>query len=356
MKRVISLLLVLTICISLLAGCGGNEKPKSPGGESDGGKDVVESKYPTKENPVTLKFGHVSPDSSDMHANAVQFKNKVEEKTDGAIKIEIYPNAQLGGEDTMLDSIFSDTMDMGMISSNVASTVIPQFNGICLPFFFDSFEQAASVIRDERYFEKTAEVVEAKGIHFVGIPLMAARGILNTKKLVTSPADLKGLKIRVNSGSIIADTFDAMGVTTTQLPFGEVYTAMQQNVIDGLDNGIFASNLMKFTEVGKYYTNSMHYFQLSPLLVSDKTWNMISDDQKVALREACKEVEAILVDEANNSDAAAYVKAEEEYKVEIHHLSSEEFQTFRDLVDPVYKKYIPLIGEDYYQLLVDLKK
>ena len=84
-----------------------------------------------------------------------------------------------------------------------------------LPFYFDSFEQVGSVIANEEYYQKTAEIVEKKGVHFLGTPLMAARGILNTKHSVRTPEDLKGLKIRVNTGSILADTFDTMGVTTT---------------------------------------------------------------------------------------------------------------------------------------------
>lgn len=356
MKKLISLVLSAALCVSLLAGCGGNGSQPAPSADKPDGQAADQSNYPTAENPLTLKFGHISPDTSDMHANAVSFKEAVEKETGGAIKIEIYPNGQLGSEETMLDSIFSGTMDMGIISANVAATTIPEFNAIVLPFFFDSFEQVGSVITSEDYYQKTKEIVESKGIHFLGIPLMAARGILNTKHSVRTPDDLKDLKIRVNTGSILADTFDAMGVTTSQLAFGEVYTALQQNVIDGLDNGIFASNMMKFTEVAKYFTNTMHYFQLSPLLVSDKVWQKISPEQQEQMRTACKAVEAILVDEANKSDSGAYKKAEEELGVEVIMLTDDEFQAFRDLVQPVYDKYIPVIGEDYYKYVSDLKK
>ncbi|MEY8357941.1 TRAP transporter substrate-binding protein [Anaerotruncus colihominis] len=353
MKKIISIALTAILVCSLFAGCSEKAQPDAAPDTAD---TADAGSYPTPENPITLKFGHISPDTSDMHANAVLFKETVEEKTGGAVIVEIYPNGQLGGEETMLDSIFSGTMDMGIISANVAATTIPEFNCIVLPFYFDSFEQVGSVIANEEFYQKTAEIVEKKGVHFLGTPLMAARGILNTKHSVRTPEDLKGLKIRVNTGSILADTFDAMGVTTTQLAFGEVYTALQQNVIDGLDNGIFASNMMKFTEVAKYFTNTMHYFQLSPLFISDQAYQKLSPEQRNILRESCKEVEAILVDEANKSDAGAYEVAETELGVEVIHLTDAQFQTFRDLVQPVYDKYVPLIGEEYYDFVTSIKK
>ena len=356
MKKAISLVLALTMCVSLLSACDSGSGGKQTGSMQPTQAAGDTSNYPTADKPITLSFGHISPDTSDMHANAVKFKEAVEELTGGAVLIEIYPNGQLGSEETMLDSIFSGTMDMGIISANVAATAIPEFNSIVLPFFFNSFEQVGSVITNEDYYLRTREIVEGKGIHFLGVPLMAARGILNTKHSVRTPEDLRDLKIRVNTGSILADTFEAMGVTTSQLAFGEVYTALQQNVIDGLDNGIFASNMMKFTEVAKYFTNTMHYFQLSPLLVSDQTWQKLSPEQQEQLRQACKEVEAILVDEANSSDNGAYQKAEEELGVEVIMLTDDEFQAFRDLVQPVYDKYIPIIGEDYYNFVADLKQ
>ena len=138
MKKIISITLTAILVCSLFAGCAEKAQPDVvPSTAETAGADS----YPTPENPITLKFGHISPDTSDMHANAVLFKETVEEKTGGAVIVEIYPNGQLGGEETMLDSIFSGTMDMGIISANVAATTIPEFNCIVLPFYFDSFEQ-----------------------------------------------------------------------------------------------------------------------------------------------------------------------------------------------------------------------
>ena len=183
MKRTISILLAFALSCTMFAGCGGSKSepaaPKAEGGASAAAPAADAGNYPTAENPITLKFGHISPDTSDMHANAVKYKEAVEAATGGAVKIEIYPNGQLGGEEIMLDSLFSGTMDMGMISANVATTAIPEFNCIVLPFYFDSFEQVGGLINNEEFYQKTKEVVEKKGIHYLGIPLMAARGIVN---------------------------------------------------------------------------------------------------------------------------------------------------------------------------------
>lgn len=340
MKK-INILMILAICFTFIVGCGDSS--------------VEKANYPTPEKPLTLKLGHIAPERSDMHVNSMALKKYVEEKTEGAVLIQVYPNGQLGNEDTLMDSIFTGTLDMGLISANVATTVIPEFNALCLPFFFDSFDQVGKVVTSEEFYSKTSELIKTKGVHYLGLPLIAARGLLNTKKTVLTPKDLIGLKVRVNSGAIITDMFDAMGVTTTQLAFGEVYTALQQGVVDGLDNGIFISNIMKFTEVAKYFTDLKHIFQLSPLLVSDNSWAKLSEAQHLILRDGVKYVESFVIEEAIKSDTKAYKIAQEKYGVKSVELSTEEFRAFRATVDSVYKKYIPIIGQDYYNFVEALK-
>lgn len=359
MKKAISLILAMAMCLSLLSACGAEEK-KPSGGQQDTPQSAQPatdpSNYPTPEKPVTLTLAHTTPETSDMHHNALRFKELVEEGTNGAVKVEIYPNGQLGSEETMQDAMFSDTLDLGILSANVLATTIPELNALVLPFFFDSFEQLGGVFTDDEFYTKTADLCANKGIHYLGMSLIAARGIVNTQRDIHAPEDLKGLKIRVNSGSILKDTFDAMGVTTTQLALGELYTALQQNVIDGMDHGIFAANMLKYTEIGKHFTDLKHYFQISLLVMSDAAWNKLSPEQQEVMRSACEAVEDDLVEVANASDSAAYTEAENDLGVTVTFLSPEEFQVFRDMVQPVYDKYVPMIGEDYYNFVDSLRK
>lgn len=352
MKKLMALSLVLISCLSLLSGCGGT------GAEQNSNTDVAETAqgdYPTPENPLTISVGHSTPEQSSGNTQAMLFKEYVEEKTGGAILVDIYPNSQLGNENTMMEGVFSGSMDAGIISGTVLTTMLPEINAWYLPFMFSSLEEYGDVMFSEEFYEKTAALIEEKtGMHYLGIPIVSPRGLLNTKREVTTPDDMKGLTIRCISGEIISDILSTLGALTTQLSFGEVYTGLQQGVCDGVENGLSDCIEMKFTEVAKYYTDTMYCMNGLALVVSDTLWQKLSPEQQELMREAAKEVEATVVENQQNVIDESYVVAAEEYGVNVTHLTDEQRAAFRDRCASVYEKYQPIIGDDYYNFVTGL--
>lgn len=363
MKQKLSLILAAALCITMLAGCGGDTS-KSPSGSTApnaGGAGTGDqnqqtaSNYPTPENPLTISIGHSTPEQSSGNTQAMLLKEYIEEGSDGAILVDIYPNSQLGNEDTMLQGVYSGTMDAGIISGTVVTTILPEINAWYLPFMFSDLQEYADVMFSEEFYEATAELVESKtGMHYLGIPIVSPRGLLNTKRAVTTPEDMKGLTIRCISGEIIADILDALGASTTQLSFGEVYTGLQQGVCDGVENGLSDCIEMKFTEVAHYYTDTFQCMNGLALFVSDTLWQKLSPEQQELMREACKKVEGTVVENQQKVIDDSYVVGAEDYGVEVTLLTDEQREVFREACQSVYDKYQPIIGDEYYNLVTGL--
>lgn len=355
MKKMLSLVLAMVLCVSLLAGCGGSPSSKPSSNEQQSNDTPVTSVYPTPDNPLTISLGHSTPEQSSGNTQAMIFKEYLEEATGGAILVEVYPNSQLGNENTMMEGIYSGSMDAGIISGTVLTTILPEVNAWYLPFMFSDLDEYAAVMFSEEFYEKTSALFEEKtGMHFLGIPIVSPRGLLNTKRTITTPADMKGLTIRCISGEIISDILTTLGASTTQLSFGEVYTGLQQGVCDGVENGLPDCMEMKFVEVAKYYTDTTQCMNGLALVVSDALWQKISPEQQALMREACKHTESTVVENQKTAIEQAYADGSAEYGVEVTQLTDEQRAAFRDSCQSVYDKYQPIIGEEYYNFVTGL--
>ena len=346
-KKVFSLLLASALLIGCLAGCGDKNTPS-------GSKDPAPSGSGSSGQTVSLKLGHVGPPGSTMDIVAQGIAEQVKEATNGSVEIIVYPQGQLGDETVMLDSTLSGTLDMAMIGTPVMSTVFPEFNALCLPFLFRDTDEFFSIVQTDEFIEKTNAITSQKGAVLLGYPNGEQRGLSNVKHEVRTPADMAGLKIRVMNGSIYTDTFAALGATTSTMPFGEVYTALQQGVIDGEDNGLDFMTKQKFSEVEKYHTNLGHAIQTNPFIVNSGVWDKLSADQQQAIKDAIKtQQDAYAVTLATELEKA--VTNAEDAKVNlVMELTDEEYGAFRDACSGVYEKYQSIIGDEFYNYVLGL--
>ena len=343
MKKFISLLLACAMLLTLAA-CGGN----SDGGTSGG--DAAE--YPTAENPITLKLGHVGPPDSSLQTSAETIAAEVKEATGGAVLIEVYPQSQLGDAIVMLDGLSNGTLEMAMVGCNEIATMLPDFYVFCLPFMFSGLDDFMQVVWDEEVTAKANEITNTKGISLIGFTSGETRGFSNTLRPVHTPADMNGMKVRIQAGSIYVDTFEALGTIPSTMAFSEVYSALQQGVIDAEDNGADMLTKMKFAEVEKYHTMLNHMVQCNPLLVSTEIWNKLSPEQQKAIQTAEANWREWYL-EFMDGQIAASIQSAEDAGVEIVELTDEEFQAFRDATASVYDTYVPQINADFYALVCE---
>jgi tripartite ATP-independent transporter DctP family solute receptor len=299
------------------------------------------------EAKVIVKYGHVGPPIHPQHHGAVAFAKYVTEKTNGAIEVQVFPLGQLGGERSMCEQVQGGTLQMTASTAGVLANFVPEIGIIELPFVYPDRETAYKVLDDKEIRERFAKYCDAKGFVFIGYTENEFRDMTNSKRPIKNPEDLKGLKIRVVEAPMMIDTFKALGANPTPLPFPEIYNALQQKVIDGQDNPIYTSILMKFIEVNKFATITNHILTECPTVVNKAFWNSLTPDQQKIFREAA-EAQIKVNREGNAKNRVIALEKAKAQKVDVHVLTPAERGAFKKAVQPVLDKYRAEYGAEWF--------
>lgn len=213
---------------------------------------------------------------------------RLEEKTDGRLKMNIYAGAQLGPEkDTLEITIFGgldlNRVNIAPLNSIARETVVP-----ALPFLFNSIPHMRAAM-DGAPGQAILDALEPHGLIGLCFYDSGARSFYNTKRPIHEPDDLKGLKIRVQNSDLYVSLVEALGGDATPMTYGEVYSGMRQGVIDGAENNWPSYESSRHYEVAKHYTLDQHVMAPEVLVMSAHRWNRLSDDDKGAVVEAARE-------------------------------------------------------------------
>jgi len=317
------------------------------------------SGYPSQSlaQQKVLRYGHISPPTTTMGKSAVFFKNYVEKNTGGSLKIEVYPLSQLGDARSMLEQIMMGTLDIAFVMSPVLATLMPEFNVLNLPFLASNSDIMWLILHTPEFREKLDQVMLKKGIIPLFICDTIQRGFLNKKRPVRTPDDVKGLTMRVMPGPIYTDIFTALGAQTRTMPFGEVYTALQQGVIDSEDNTLAMAIAMKFVEVEKYYTPLGQTTLVGPVIGSKKMWDSLSDTERKVMTQARAHTEIFASVSMAEEESTAILTAGKDYGVKVEEpLTAKELSAFREKTKPVYDKYRKIVGPDIFDQIIKLAK
>ena len=232
-----------------------------------------------------IKLGHYN---SDTHPSNIilkdYFKKIVEEKTNGKYEIRIYPNNQLGGEDQIVNGLRNGTIEMG-ITGLLLQNVDPIFGVWEWPYLFKDNLEAKKVLESPVATE-IGNKMENYGIKLLAYGMNGFR-VISSNKNVEKFSDFKGLRLRVPLNSLFVDWANAMGMNPQSMPLSEVFTALEQKVIDGQENPYMLIKDSGLYEVQKYIIQTNHIFSPGLLRISLKTWNkMPKEDQEVFLEAA----------------------------------------------------------------------
>lgn len=305
-----------------------------------------------------LRFGHVGPAFHGQHLGAMAMAKYVEEKTGGAVKINVFPMGQLGGEVSLADQVQSGTLDIASVSTAILQNYVPQCALVDLPFIYPNRQTAYAVLDDREFQDKLFSFFPAKGFVAVGYTENEFRDVTNSKRPIRKPEDLKGLKIRVMESPVLLDTFKQFGASPVPMSFPEIYNALQQGVIDAQENPAYTSILMKFTEVNKHLTLTKHSLTECIIIVTPEVWKGLSPREQQIFRDG-----AAACIKTNREVSAAHVskmpKIEKsmddilkDQKVEVVTLTDQERAAFVDAVKPVWDKYRQFCGPDFYDFFV----
>ncbi len=304
-----------------------------------------------------LKIGHVAPPFHGQHVGLEYFALYLKEHSNGRWQCKIFPSGQLGGERSLAEQVQTGTLPMAVITTAVLSNFVPEIGVVDMPFLFPDLLTAHAVL-DGPIRKKLFSFFPAKG--FVALTFMENefRDLTNSKHPIHTPADLKGLKIRTMESPIFIDTFKALGAEPVPMPFPEVYSALEQGVIDGQDNPLFVSILVKFPEVNHFITKTQHVLTETVMIVNRDFWERLAPADKKLFRTAAGE--ATIINRATNLQGElklprigisipAYLR---EKKIDCVKLTPAEKQQFKKAVAPVYKKYRAKIGPEIFDAIL----
>lgn len=235
----------------------------------------------------TLTLGHAMSLDNAAHKGMVIFADKVKEKSNGDLTVKIFPNAQLGSERDQAEQVVTGAIDMAKINGSLAESFEPTFKVISIPFLFNSPEHMRSFMRSDAAEEL---LQSSKGKGFIGLTFYdSGSRSFYAKKPIKTPEDLAGLKIRVPESPTMMQMISLLGAKATPLPFTEVYTGLQQGVIDAAENNVSSLVEMRHSEVAKFYSMDQHTMSPDLIIISENTWANLSEGERKIMKEAAAE-------------------------------------------------------------------
>ena len=231
------------------------------------------------------------------------FAEEMEKRTDGKVKINIFPNNQLGSEQDTVNNASMGMLDLSIVAINNITPFSPSVGVLTLPYVIHGAEDAKLVTQGKVGKELTENTINDAGVRILGWAYSGCRRLTNSVRPVASPADLKGLVIRVPKNEIMIASYNAWGINPNPMAWSETFTALQQGVVHGQDNPYITIEAMKFYEVQKYITDSCYVFSLEPLIMGEGTFQSLSPEMQKTVLEA---------GEAATQHSYDYLEAQEE--------------------------------------------
>ncbi|MDR1614926.1 MAG: DctP family TRAP transporter solute-binding subunit [Campylobacteraceae bacterium] len=307
----------------------------------------------------TIKVSHVVNANTPKGKAADFFAKRVEELTGGKVKVEVFPSAQLSKDEDVLRKLQMGNVQIAMPSLSVFTRVTPEMQLFDLPFIFRDKEHLYKVM-DGSVGDKLKKKVEEKG--FIAMEYWDAgfKNFSSSRKAIVEPADAKGQKFRSMSSKVLEAQFKAIGGNPQILPFSEVYSALQQGVIDAAENPYANFYNSKFHEVQSSYTISDHGYLGYLVIMSKKFWDGFPDDLKPLVTQAMREATIYEREEAAKDDEEI-LKLLKEYeanskgKFKIYTLTEEQKANWRKVMEVIYPQFYKVIGEDLIKEAIETK-
>ncbi|MFT9495066.1 TRAP transporter substrate-binding protein [Anaerosolibacter sp.] len=339
--KLLSLSLVIVLLVASLAGCGSNNQ---------GNQQTQENTPAAPAEKITWKLGHLGNEEHIWNKTALKFAEVVSEKTNGQIEVKVYPNEQLGNEVDTINMVKAGTADM-VISGESMQNWAPKAALIAVPYAFKDTDHMRSVIESDLGKEIAGQIEEKVGLKPLYYHVRAPRNLTSSKPIST-PADLKGFKMRVPNVPVFVEAWKAAGASPQVLAFSEVFTAIQQGVIDGQENPVDLINSAGFYEVQKYVNETEHVNGFVYVLVGNKQFEGLSPELQQAVLEAAKEAQTY-GDGLFEQEVTAITDQLKEKGMEFN--TNVDKEAFQKAMEPGIKAILNEEQMDLYQRIVNFQ-
>ncbi len=342
MKKVLSVLLVLALAITF-AGCG----PKT-GDEGKTGDEVTKSK-------VAFKIAHTSTPENVRHLGAEEVQKYLEAQTDKQYEVQLYPSSQLGSDKELIEGMQSGNVEMVILPVSPLGGFQPLVTMLDLPFFLPDNKDDLLALYKSDAMKSLFDTTEEVGVKIIGVWHTGYKQFTANKPLLT-PADYKGLKYRTQPSPILIETVKALGGSAVNLPFAEVYSALQTGAVDAQgDNPLNTVYDMKFNEVQTDITMTNHGTLDMLVMVSKKWFDSLPGDVQQTVVEAAQKASDAVVDKSyevsNNAMELMEAKGNK-----FHEISDEQRVSLQEQTKSVKDFYLKQYGEKGKQLMAAIEQ
>lgn len=329
LRKVMALTMAGAMVATTLTACGSSSSKtettaaaETTAAEADATTAAADAAAP--EGTVVINVGYENATTEPAAKAVEKWKELVEEKSNGSIELKLFPNSALGKKTDLIDQ-----MVMGENTITVADGAfladygVPDFGIFYAPFMFDNWDEEWAVIDSDWYKDLCDQLASKGGIRVLSSNwIYGSRDIMSTKQ-ITTPEDLKGLKLRVSSNDLSITSFNDLGAASVGMDMGDVYQALQAGTIDAVENPVVSLANRSFQEVAKYVVRDGHILATSMWICGESFYNTLTDEQKQILSE-CADEAGLYNNELQDDATEDALKKLEEAGVTVTELTDEQ--------------------------------
>lgn len=327
----------------VLAACSGNSGGSESSSGSGGSKETK-----------TMKMAVATSKDRSLTQGLYKFQEIVEAETNGTIKVEVFPDGQLGGDRVVFEGLKMNSIQGTTMSTGPIAGFVKEFEVLDFPYLFKDEETAYKVL-DGQIGTDLLTKLDSQGIVGLNYWENGFRQLTNNKREVKSVEDVKGLKIRTLENELHIDLWKSLGANPSPMPYTELFTGLEQGVVDGQENPAGNITTGNFYEVQDYVTKTDHIYNASVFMISDKFMQTLSDEEKEIVTKASEEARDYQR-ELNQKESEEAFAALEKEGMKVTELSEEARKDFEDKAKEIYSKYTEKVGKELVdQIMNEIK-
>lgn len=290
---------------------------------------------------IEMKLAHFAADAHPGNIASKMFADAVEKRTNGQIKITIFPNNALGSPPEVLEQNILGAVDMSLPTQGQLGKYSKRFNCVMLPFVFKDYKQADKVL-DGKFLPWALPDLDKAGLVFLSNWEWGFRNLTNSKRPVVNPDDAKGLKIRTPPELPTQAAMEALGAVVATINFNELQMALKQGTVDGQENPIAVIHSNKLYETQKYLTMTGHNYNSMVHVISKKVWDKLTPQQQKIIKEESKKA-GNWMRKGVRDDEAKQIKELEKFGMQVVYPDKAKYKA---LMKPAYDRMKAVAGED----------
>jgi len=301
---------------------------------------------------ITIKMSHVFAPNEQLTKSLAMVVDNIKERTNGAVDIQQYPQGQL--------AVYKDGVEQVALGANFISVedptyigdYVPNFKALVAPMLYNNFDQYEAVINSDLVKGWEKELEEKSNIKVLSLDYIFGFRSMMTNKVITTPEDLKGMKIRTPGSQLFIDTINAMGATATPLPFSDTISAVQQGVVDGLEGTVDAYGSNGSSEVAKNMAFTNHFLGVCGVYINSDVFNSMPEEyQQIVQEEFTKGAKQMVSEISSNYDKQ--IKALEAQGIKFNEVDHDAFAA---ACEPVYETLTGVDDDAISLLKAEIKK